>query len=96
MAAGSQNNSRWRALALIVAIGAVVGTLVFGSMNSMQAECSLCVEFRGQRECRTGMGNTPKDARAAAQRAACAVMASGMDESIACGNAAPTNVQCPT
>ncbi len=71
-----------------------VAILIFGSLRTVQAECSLCVEFRGQRQCRTGAGATPKDAEAAAQRAACAVMAAGMDDSIACQNARPQQVSC--
>ena len=68
--------------------------LVMGTMQTVQAECELCVEFRGQRQCRTGSGATPADARQAAQKAACAVMAMGMNESIACGNVVPTEVSC--
>ncbi len=71
-----------------------VAILIFGSLRTVQAECSLCVEFRGQRQCRTGSGATPKDAEAAAQRAACAVMAAGMDDSIACQNARPQQMIC--
>ncbi len=71
-----------------------VGFLIFGSLRTVQVECSLCVEFRGQRQCRTGSGATQGDAEAAAQRAACAVMAAGMDESIACQNARPQQVSC--
>lgn len=89
-----QGSNKLRVLALIVGIGAVVGTLIFSSMRSVQAECSLCVEFRGQRQCRSGLGPTPDDAQNAAQRAACAVMSSGMDESIACSRTPPVQLQC--
>lgn len=82
--------------AWLVAIASVLlfGTLIVGSMRTVEAECSLCVEYRGQRQCRTGSGATEEDARGAAQRAACAVMARGMNESIACQNARTTEVRC--
>jgi len=83
-----------RILALIIGIAAVVGTLIFSSFRSVQAECSLCVEFRGQRQCRTGLGPSPEEAQEAAQRAACAVMASGMDESIACSRTPRLEMSC--
>lgn len=83
-----------RVLALIIGIAAVVGTLIFSSFRSVQAECSLCVEFRGQRQCRTGLGPSPAEAQEAAQRAACAVMASGMDESIACSRQPRLEMRC--
>lgn len=78
-----------------VAVGVILlGTLVYGSMTSVQAECQLCVEFRGQRQCRRGAGADQAAAQAAAQRAACAVMTSGMDETIACSRVLPTEVRC--
>ena len=82
--------------AWLVAIASVLlfGTLIVGSMRTVEAECSLCVEYRGQRQCRTGSGATEEDARGAAQRAACAVMARGMNESIACQNTRATEVRC--
>lgn len=84
----------WRFLIVLGAIGILVGVLVRGSFRVVQAECELCVEFGGQRQCRRGSGATPEDARGAAQRAACAVMAAGMSESIACGRVPPTDVRC--
>lgn len=86
--------SRGRLFALILAIGLLLGGLIYGSISSVQAECSLCVEYNGQRQCRTGSGADREGARDAAQRAACAVMASGMTATIACENQIPTNLQC--
>lgn len=85
---------RGRVLALIAAVLIFVAYLVYGSMRVVRAECELCVEFRGLTECRTGSGETDEDAKQAAQRAACAVMAAGMNESIACQNRPPHNVRC--
>lgn len=78
-----------------VVVGAMLlGALVYGSMASVQAECELCVEFRGQRQCRRGAGADQEAAQAAAQRAACAVMTSGMNETIACSRTLPLEVRC--
>ncbi len=86
---------RSRMWLLLIAL-AVFGTaLIVGSLSVVQAECELCVTFRGQTQCRRGSGADDAAARDAAQKAACAVMASGMNESIACGNTPPTNVRCP-
>ena len=73
----------------------VVGYLLYGSTTLVQAECELCVSYRGQTQCRRGSGTDDEEARSAARRAACAVMAAGMNESIACQNVPPTNVRCP-
>ena len=86
--------NKGRMFALIIAIGLLIGGLIYGTLSSVQAECDLCVEFNGQRQCRTGSGADETAAKAAAQRAACAVMANGMAESIQCEDRIPTNVQC--
>ena len=90
----AQGKKPWRVLLFVLSFAVLIGALVMGSMQSVQAECSLCVEFRGGRQCRTGRGANESDARSAAQRAACAVMAGGMAESIACDNTPATEVQC--
>jgi hypothetical protein len=86
-----------RSITVLVVLGValLVGYLILGSRSLVQAECEVCVEFRGQRQCRIGAGTTDAEARTAAQRAACAVMASGMDASIACQNTPPRTAQCP-
>jgi hypothetical protein len=93
---GKPGAKRGRVLALVVALVAFAVYLVMGSLRAVEAECELCVTFQGQTECRRGSGANAAEARAAAQKAACAVMAHGMTESVACGNVVPTNVQCPS
>jgi hypothetical protein len=88
-------NKRARVIALIVAITILGVALIYGSFSVVQAECELCVTYGGQTLCRRGSGATDEDARRAAQQAACALLASGMDGSIACQNTLPTNVRCP-
>lgn len=81
--------------AVVAGIVLVVGYLIFASTTLVQAECEVCVEFQGQRQCRRGSGVDEAEARQAAQKAACGVMAAGMNEVIACGNTPPRTVQCP-
>lgn len=90
----SPKRKPWRVIALLAAIAVFVAYLVYGSLSVVQTECELCVTFRGRTECRRGSGATEVGARQAAVKAACAVMASGMSESIACSNTMPTNVSC--
>lgn len=85
-----------RSITILVVIGValVLGYLVWSSTHLVQAECEVCVEFRGQRECRRGTGPTQEEARDAGQKAACGLMAPGMDASIACSRTIPKTVQC--
>ncbi len=93
---GTPGAKRGRVLALVIALVAFAVYIVMGSMRTVQTECELCVTFQGQTECRRGSGADAAEARRAAQKAACAVMAHGMTEAVACGNVVPTNVQCPS
>jgi len=80
---------------VIVGVALVLGYLIWGTTHLVQAECEVCVEFNGQTQCRRGSGPTDKDAQTAAQKAACGLMAAGMNESIACSNTRPKVVRCP-
>lgn len=78
----------------LIAGGLLLGGLIYGSFSVVQTECDVCVEFRGQRQCRSGSGTDEQEARDAAVRASCAVMAAGMDASIACQNTPPVSQTC--
>lgn len=86
-----------KSIGWIVAVGTVLvlAYLVYGTTRLVQVECSLCVEFNGQRECPKGTGTSTDNAKRAAQKAACGVLAAGMDQTIACERTMPTDVQCP-
>jgi O-glycosyl hydrolase len=86
-----------RSITVLVVLGvvAMLGYLVWSSTHLVKAECEVCVEFNGQQQCRRGTGTNDQEALLAAQKAACAVMAFGMNESIACGNTQPRVVRCP-
>ena len=83
-----------RVLALIAVVLIFGAALILGSRALVQVECELCVTYRGMATCRTGSGANAAEARRAAQKAACAVMTSGMNDVIACDNMPPTNIQC--
>ncbi len=83
-----------RVVAAIVSVIALLAILIYGSMGTVQAECELCVEYNGRTECRRGSGADQTEAQRAAQRAACAVMATGMAESVNCQRVPPTDVRC--
>jgi hypothetical protein len=87
-------NKRARVWALIIVLAVFGAVLIIGSLSVVQAECELCVTYRGRTECRRGSGKSDDDAKQAAQRAACAVMAGGMNESIACQNTPPSTARC--
>ena len=91
---GDRLGIRGRTLAFVVALALLITVLILGSVGAVQVECELCVQFKGRTECRRGSGADRDEAIQAAKKAACAVTAAGMAESINCQNAATTNLQC--
>jgi hypothetical protein len=63
---------------------AVIGYILYSSTGLAQVKCEVCVEFRGRTSCRPAFGTTRDEAFETAQSVACADLASGRDDSIAC------------
>ncbi len=80
-------------LLLAVAFAAL---LLFNTLSAQKVECAVCVDFNGKHNCATASHNSTNEATAAAQTTACGPVASGMNESIACGRITPASVQCKT
>jgi hypothetical protein len=52
----------------------------------------VCMEYQGREECRTASGDTKEHALRTATDNACALIASGMTDSIACTNTVPKKI----
>jgi hypothetical protein len=78
-------------LAVIVV---VIAFFFYMSTARASEECTVCVAFNGRANCATAAGTTVAEATETAHRTACGPVASGMNETIACGNRAPVSVQC--
>lgn len=83
-------------LITLIAVAAFGALLLFNTLSAQKAECTVCVEFNGARNCATASHENEGEARQAAQSTACGVLANGMDQSIACGRIQPASVQCRT
>jgi hypothetical protein len=75
---------------LIVAV--ILGVLVYSSFNLAKFRVEVCMTFNGQTNCRTAAGSTEEFARRSATTNACAAIASGVTDSIACENTPPSKV----
>jgi hypothetical protein len=80
-------------LIAIILFGAL---LLYNTLSAQKAECNVCVEFNGRRNCATASHENTKEATSSAQTTACGILASGMNESIACSRTKPVSVQCRT
>lgn len=77
----------------LVAVVIFIGLLVYLSLGQGQVRVEVCVEYRGQQNCRTAAGPTEEQAIRTAVDNACATIASGMTESMTCGRMPPVSVR---
>lgn len=84
------------AVVTLVGIAVLIGLAVYLTTAQASNRCQVCVTFKGRSNCAAAAGSSAQDAREGAQTTACGLLASGMDESIACGRVQPDSVQCRT
>jgi hypothetical protein len=68
--------------------------LLYATLEVQRFECTVTVDFQGQRRTATASGATEESATEQAQTAACGPLVQGMDESIACSRRPPAARQC--
>ena len=81
--------AKWIAIGLVLFLAVVV----FLTLSLYRYEVEVCVEFNGRTMCRPGAGATREEALRTVMRNACAFLASGMTQSMACERAEPVRVR---
>ncbi len=76
----------------VVFVVAVLVALVYLSTGLGVYRCEACVTFKGRTQCRTASAPTRDGALRTAVETACATLASGVGETIACGQTKPDRV----
>ncbi len=76
----------------IVFVVVILGVIIYSSMNLAGHRVEVCITFNGRSNCRTASGSSEEFARRTATTNACAEIASGVTESIACEQTEPTKV----
>jgi hypothetical protein len=71
----------------------VVAALIRSTMNLAQYRVEVCMEYQGRSSCRTAAGSTEEFALRSATGNACALIASGVTDSMACERSAPRSVR---
>ncbi len=83
-------------LLTVAVVLAFAALLLYSTLSSQKAECQVCVSFNGRDNCATARGSSVAEATRSAQTTACGTIASGMAETVNCGNAVPTSQRCRT
>jgi hypothetical protein len=77
-----------------VALVLFMALVVYRSFYVAGFRCAVCIAFDGRSECRTVEGPTERDALMGATTNACALLSSGVTDTIACERTAPTSAKC--
>ncbi len=79
-------------LIILVFGGAFAAIMWTSTRNLAKHRVEVCVEYQGRKACRTAAGATREQAERTAHDNACALIASGMTDSIACQNTPASSV----
>jgi hypothetical protein len=67
----------------------VIAMIIYSSTGLGKVSCDVCVEFKGQKECKSAKGTGKDQAIEAAKGSICTDIANGRDDSIACNDRTP-------
>jgi hypothetical protein len=77
----------------IVFVLAVVAFLIYSSLHIAKYRVEVCIAFHGGNQCRTASADTQDHALRSAQSNACALLVSGVTETMQCERTTPVSVK---
>jgi len=77
----------------IVFVLVVIAFLVYSSMHIAKYRVEVCVAFRGGNQCRTASADTQDHALRSAKSNACALLVSGVTDTMQCEGQEPVSVK---
>lgn len=79
---------------IVLIFGLAFLAIMYTSTRNLSAyRVEVCMEFNGRQACRTASAASPEMAQRTATDNACALIASGMSDSIACTNTTPKSIR---
>lgn len=84
--------TQWVIVSLLGAVG-FFALLYYNTVSYNQYRVEVCMEFQGQTNCRTAQGSSEEAALRTAVDNACAMISSGMTDSMACSSSRPQSVK---
>jgi hypothetical protein len=83
-------------LVMLVVVLAFAALLLWSTLSSQHAECTVTVAYRGSQGTGTASAASEADAIREAQTAACGPLTQGMNDRIACSRIPPISQRCRT
>jgi hypothetical protein len=78
----------------IVVLVLMAGAIVYTSVGLNTQQCEICITFEGRQACRTVEAATEAEARMGAITNVCALISSGVTDSMRCSRTEPTRESC--
>jgi hypothetical protein len=78
----------------VLALLVLAGIIVYASLGLTTHRCEVCVTFDGRQACRTVEGGSEDEAMTGATTNACALVASGVAETMRCQRTPPARARC--
>jgi hypothetical protein len=89
-----KNKRRRSGTVALAALFLFMAFVVYRSFHLGGVRCEVCVTYAGRSQCRAVEGQTKDEALKAATDNACAYLASGVTDGIACTHTPPTRQEC--
>ena len=80
-------------LLVVLFLIAFMAVLIYSTMGLKRHRVEVCITFQGRTSCRTAAAATREQALRTATDNACALLASGMSDSMACSGTPPKSVK---
>ena len=85
----------WRnALVTLAVLAPIIGVVVYSSFQVSAYECEVCMAFNGHEVCRTVTGQTELEGLRSAIDNACALISSGVTDTLKCQRTTPLKASC--
>jgi hypothetical protein len=85
---------KWTSWVTLIGLGGIIALVIASSLRVGRVRCEVCIEFRGKRACRAVDGENEMQARTSAINNTCALLASGVTDSMACERTPPSSLDC--
>ena len=85
---------KWTTWVSILGLGAIVAVVVLTSFDVGAVRCEVCITFEGRQACRSVDAANRDEAHRAAITNACALIASGVTDTMACERTTPSREAC--
>lgn len=76
----------------LLIFAAIIGLIVYSTMTLGGQRVEVCMAFNGRQSCRTASASTKQSALRTATSNACAELASGVTDSLACERSEPVSI----